>query len=227
MGYTDIGYIDGVHDGATGDWAMGSFYGADAHGYFYGTRDYVTLKDPETKEGTYKHVGAAYNVLTDTWEESENFTAFSNGFEGKILFTRGAQVLTNGVNSPASESLQGYYEVESRSLNSMDKASKDGSVMGGTFAETNPASNDPQYFPYIVVLDSPQTSIQSIIADAETNIGIVERQPARQLCDVSGAKNVAIYDMDGRLVSNSSSANVEAGIYVVKADTLTRKVLVK
>lgn len=225
MGYTDIGYIDGVHDGATGDWAMGSFYGADAHGYFYGTRDYVTLKDPETKEGTYKHVGAAYNVLTDTWEESENFTTFSNGFEGKILFTRGAQVLTNGANSPEAQYFQGYYEVEGgRSLNSMDKASKDGSVMGGTFAETNPASGEPQYFPYIVVLDSPQTSIQSIIADAETNIGIIV---ADGRIDVSGAKNVAIYDMDGRLVSNSSSANVEAGIYVVKADTLTRKVLVK
>lgn len=96
--------------------------------------------------------------------------------------------------------------------------------MGGTFAETNPASNEPQYFPYIVVLDSPQTSIQSIIADAETNIGIIV---ADGRIDVSGAKNVAIYDMDGRLVSNSSSANVEAGIYVVKADTLTRKVLVK
>ncbi len=44
---------------------------------------------------------------------------------------------------------------------------------------------------------------------------------------VFGASEVAVYDLNGRLVGNSAANTVAPGIYVVKADGVTRKVAVK
>lgn len=44
---------------------------------------------------------------------------------------------------------------------------------------------------------------------------------------VSGASNVAIYNMSGVKVANGSASNLPAGIYVVKADGQVNKVIVK
>lgn len=64
-------------------------------------------------------------------------------------------------------------------------------------------------------------SVEGISAN---NINI---QAANGRITVSGAENVAIYSINGMLVSNNNECDVTAGLYIVKADDKVAKVIVK
>lgn len=221
-------YLDGVKDGWNGDLMSGMFVGADYAGNFYGRRCITDEPVPENGEGTFSSFAAVYNVNTDTWQYkpvTDAVPAVSMGVDGKILFTAGANVLPDGLDS-TPESLRTFMEVDTQGkpLNSVDRTNADGSVFGGAYAVMLESTGEYRYYPYLVTLDTPLSGVQGIYADPQEKVGIIVTDG---MISVSGAKNVAVYDLGGKLVSNSANASVAPGIYVVKADKVSRKVLVK
>ena len=107
----------------------------------------------------------------------------------------------------------------------MYKMSGDGKVIGGNLYEINPASGEPQFFPFIIVLDEPLVD-PSAVSSIETGNGARISVAAGNVT-VEGAASVAVYDLNGRLVGNTASTSVQPGIYVVLADGKASKVLVK
>lgn len=67
------------------------------------------------------------------------------------------------------------------------------------------------------------SGVESVAADSEqVNISI-----NGNVVNVSGAKNVRIFSLDGRMVSDRNSTVLPAGVYVVKADGKTVKAMVR
>ena len=75
--------------------------------------------------------------------------------------------------------------------------------------------------PVLIQLDEELVSAKTIHND---NVSI--RTSNGQIV-VEGAENVAIYSINGGLISNSATANVPSGLYIVKADNQAYKIIVK
>lgn len=224
LGYFNEGFIDGVKDGWNGDWCNGMFNSCDYAGNFYGIRAWGDQPAPENGEGTYSSTPTIYNVLTDEWTDGKQ--TISTGIDGNILFAQGGRVLDGGFDATA-QPLAAFTETDTqgKSINSVDRIDREGKVLGGCYYTIEPASGEARYYPFIITLDEPlATGVQAIYAEPEAKIGIIVTN-GRII--TSGAENVAIYDLDGRLISKAADASVEPGIYVVKADSVSRKVLVK
>ena len=82
--------------------------------------------------------------------------------------------------------------------------------------------NTPGYF---CMDDLGSESPYTGIADVEATNAIITLKPGS--IDIDGARNVAIYNLNGQLVATTSHADVAAGVYVVVADNKASKVIVK
>ena len=111
-----------------------------------------------------------------------------------------------------------------RTLAYLNSYSADGKVIGGMTYEINPANGEAQYFPLVLVLDKALTGIDTVISYGQGAPYIIL---SAGRIDVANASEVAVYDLDGRQVGSGSSISVAPGIYVVKADNISRKVVVK
>ena len=97
--------------------------------------------------------------------------------------------------------------------------SNDGRVIVGSGVETFEGGG--YNVPFIIQLDEELDSAKTIHND---NVSI--RTSNGQIV-VEGAENVAIYSINGGLISNSATANVPSGLYIVKADNQAYKIIVK
>ncbi len=217
--FTEV-LIDGVKDEASeGKYFNGGFQGADADGNFYGMRTVAS----NVSDGTGKLTTGAtiYNTGSGTWNDRFEYQAFTNGI-GKYIFGPQDILIIDGKESSFSSAFGFSY---SRSISAMYKLSADGRVIGGNTYEVNPATNEPQFFPFIIELDEPLASGAAVdSAMTDENIGI---SVADNTILVSGAKSVAVYDINGRFLSSAASTAVQNGLYIVVADGKSSKVLVK
>lgn len=212
-------YIDGVKDQGQDGTFNGGFQGADAQGNFYGAR--TVASNVHDGEGTLSSGATIYNSKTGEWTDNFTYQGFTNGI-GKYIFATGNTLLVDGKPSTFTAEFGFSYP---RSVSAMYKVSGDGKVIGGNLYEVNPASGEPQFFPFIIVLDEPLVD-PSAVSSVETGNGARISVAAGNVT-VEGAASVAVYDLNGRLVGNSASTSVQPGIYVVLADGKASKVLVK
>ena len=87
------------------------------------------------------------------------------------------------------------------------------------------AQSDDLAFQNYVIYPMAAPSVATGIEDLNNKVGNVT--VANGTISVAGAANVAIYGVDGKLISNNANTNVPAGVYVVIADGQTSKVIVK
>ena len=80
------------------------------------------------------------------------------------------------------------------------------------------------YYPFAIVLDEPLVSGVDEIINTESDAKILL---SAGRIDVIGAEEVAVYDLNGSLVSTSATSHVAPGVYVVKAGKSASKVIVK
>lgn len=226
-------YIDGYYEGngGTDDMFMGSFNDCDLFGNFYGTRTQVRdVQDDGT--GRLLNGASYYNFREDKFYDYNGedatlgkYTAFATGVGTDFIFLQGDNVLVEKKKESMTEK---WGFTSSQSITAVVKHSADGKVLGGMTEERNPASGELQYCPFILVLDEPlidlaQVGVEEVGGEAST-IGFMT-EPG--MIHVLGADEVAVYDLNGRLVGNKASNAVAPGIYVVKADGVTKKVAVK
>lgn len=215
-------YIDGYHDGWSGLYFNGCFAGCDDQGNFYGFR---TRAFDVTEEGDGRLVNGAviYNLDTDTWTDVEKDSGYTCGFGDRVLFHNDGKVTIDGTTSDVI----GALDVNTgRTIAGIAKVSQDGSVLGGMTRVLNPATGEYQFFPMILILDEG-LNVNSGVSDivvAESNVVMIATAGH---IEVLNAADVAVYDLDGRLAGTGASVDVTPGIYVVKADNVSRKLVVK
>lgn len=122
------------------------------------------------------------------------------------------------VDNGISYTLQDAFVLDS-SCSFIQDMSADGKVLVGAGMET--FEGGAYNTPVVIQLDEPIVSVHKIFDD---NISI---KTVAGGIEVTGADNVAIYSINGMLVSTEADANVPAGLYIVKADNNVSKVIVK
>lgn len=211
-------YIDGVKDDGESSFS-GGFQSVDARGNFYGMRTVATNVSDGT--GTLRSCATVYNRNTGEWSDNFSYQAFTNGV-GKYVFGLGDVLLIDGTPSSFTSAFDFTFP---RMADAMYKASADGRIIGGNVCEYNPATGEPQYFPFIIELENSLldlSGVEGIEAGTSVQISVVSGT-----IEVAGASDVAVYDVNGRLVSTSASTSVQPGLYVVRADGKASKVLVQ
>lgn len=218
--YYDYATVDGYRDGETGEYFAGEFSTVDAQGNFYGYRTRA-FNVKEDGSGDLENGATIYNYGKDEWTDNTGFTNFAIGLgNADIVFANGGSMLVNGEKKKITEEL-GF--TTDRIFTFVRSVSSDGKVLGINTAELHEGTGEYQYFPAIVVLDEPLVAgIDNVIGADCVTIIVSEGR-----IDVAGAASVAVYDLNGRKVSSSATAHVVSGVYVVKADDVVKKVLVK
>lgn len=224
-------YIDGFYEGNGGEEDMfsGAFFDCDQFGNFFGSRTQVRdVQDDGT--GRLLHGASYYDFTADKFYDYNGEdptlgkqTAFSTGLGKDYIFLGGDKVLVDG----KVESMTGRWGFSSsQTITGVMKRSADGKVLGGITQELNPATGEYQYSPFMLILDEPLITLVGVenVEGESTKVGI-STEPG--MIRVFGASEVAVYDLNGRLVGNSGANAVAPGIYVVKADGTTRKVAVR
>ena len=220
-------YIDGLHNNSDETAFTGEFIGADVQGNLYGYRTILLNVSDDGKTGTLQSGACVYNVNTDHFTDFGGITTFSLGYDNATkLFADNAQMVTINDNGTAtSESILDALDFStSDDISAVTKGSADGKVIGGIYGIFNAAKQAPDYFPFIIVLDEAIAGISEIAVDHGSNIMILT---GAGRIEVANANNVAVYDLGGKLISSSASSYVKPGIYVVKADKVSKKVIVK
>lgn len=222
--YDEAILIDGSKDDAADEHAFsGGFQGIDNNGNIYGSRTVVVSQDPDSDFGKLSRGACIYNYKTDTWTDKHDYTGFTYGFDGKIVFAEGNTLLMDGKSTSYTSEFGFSF---GKTPSAMYKASADGRIIGGCTYEINPASGEPQFFPFIIELDHALVDNQgSGVAGVGSEGAVIS--VANGVINVDGATEVAVYDINGALVSNASSASVARGLYIVVADGKASKVLVK
>lgn len=217
----DSWYLDGFKDMSNGSNLQGGFQGIDQCGNFYGFRTIVSDVQ-EDGSATLTQKAGIYNINTNEWTDGLKGHIYSGGFNQEIIFEAGTSYIANGQN----ESLYNLGLQASRSVVAVTKTDLEGKVLGGMTSQINPATSENEYYPFVFVLDTPlfSTSGIELVRDEESAVSILLSSGR---IDVMNASEVAIYDLDGTLVSTTATSNVAPGIYVVKADKTSKKVIVK
>lgn len=213
-------YINGYKDKGDGEEAalVGFFTNCDGEGNLYGTRNRV-INLTDDGEGDSISEACIYNYKTDTWYIDEDYLFFSAGIGDGLLFTNSGEVINNGEIASVKEA----YNVEiAGDIEGINKISADASVLGGVCSELNEAIGERTYYPFFVKTEG-YSGVQQVVGTPDK--GIVITSPGR--IEVLNTENIAVYDLDGRLIGTDKVTSVNPGIYVVKAGNSVYKVIVK
>ena len=213
--------INGYYDGIRGEESMmnGFFTNCDGNGNFYGARSYVT-DVTEDHDGVMTTNAVIYNYLTDTWYDEEAVNFFSAGIGEELIFTGNGYVIDG---NDVSEVKEAYGIKSGYTINGISKISSDAKTIAGVASELNPATGEYQYYPFIIQVDGGTNGTPEIAGSPKK--GLVIATGGR--IEVLNAENVAVYDLDGRLIGTDKVTEVNPGVYVVKADDASHKIVVK
>lgn len=212
-------YINGYRDSEV--YLDAFFTNCDDQGNLYGARSRVE-NVTEDGEGDVITEACIYNYINDEWQTEPGVGIFSAGIGKDLLFTGDAEVI-NG--SDVAKVTDAYSFPESDYIiNGINKISRDAKTLGGVSSQFNEAIGEFDYFPFMVVVDGGTLGgVQSVTGDPRKGLVIVHDGAI----EVVNAEDVAVYDLGGRLVGTEKITAVPAGVYVVKADDSSYKVVVK
>lgn len=231
--------IDGLRDGFDGgnQWPFISagFNTCDYAGNFYGARPEVYDVDPtedvnsaedQEKFGRAKvrYQRGWFNVYTNEWTAEEGGPDISVGIDGKVLFS-GNNVYTDGLKG-GSEAISTFVDASLAApgtVRGVTRISGTGKVFGMMYTATD-AMGATHAYPFMVVLDHDIVGVDNVVADPANKVAILTYGGT---IEVAGANEVTVYDMNGVQVSNKAVSNVAGGTYIVVADGVSHKILVK
>ena len=213
--------INGYFDGIRGETSMmnGFFTNCDGNGNFYGARSYVS-NVTEDHDGVVTNNAVIYNYITDTWHNDEGVNFFSAGIGDDLLFTGNGDVIEGNEVKNVKEA---YAINSSFTINGISKISSDAKTIAGVASDLNPAIGEYQYYPFIILVDGDFNGTPEIAGSPKEGLVIA----TKGRIEVLNAENVAVYDMNGRLIGTDKVTEVPAGVYVVKADDASYKIIVR
>lgn len=207
-------YIDGVKDQAQAD---GQIMSVDNEGNMVG---WITHLSEEASYNT----GIFFNEEKNNGElvdlphmfgcvvQGEDCIFASDGAYGDVFYMRSAT--DEGIE------ISEAFEVEKDKFSLVFEMSNDSKVLVGATVFVGEQSYNQ---PFLLMLENPCSGIQTITTDN----GNIEISAKAGEINVAGAKDVAVYSLNGTLISKNAVVSVPAGIYIVKADGNATKVVVK
>jgi len=226
IGYYEEFYIDDFHDTDSNNGFNGMFISVE-NGICYGQRTIATdtCNDPKDENyglGTLTTTPCTYDMATDTFTDYEGAAFIYGNTDHNLYFNMEGRVIDNGVVS----TVEAYFDIHpEQQAGGIYHCSSDGKVFGGSCLEYNEALQGYVEIPLLIVCDEakfPENSVEGVEVADKIRVNVSE-----DVISVEGASEVAVYSIDGKLVSRAARTGVSAGIYVVKADSKIVKVLVK
>ena len=222
LGYYNEYYIDGFHDYSSTDNFYGSFLSIDDAGNIYGMR----TKANDVKEdgtGVLTYGGCKYNYKSGEWTDhsyGSRGSAYMCGFNGNYISMNNGNIIVDGT----EQDLLTYFGITGfdRQVSGLAAFSSDGTVAGGTSLYYLEASGEYAGQPFFLKLDG-LSGVNDIAAETSAPGVIVN---GNQIV-VTGADNIAVYNAMGQLMSTGSVSSQRPGVYIVRADNKTVKVVVK
>lgn len=212
--YYPESYINGVHD--DGWLSDAEFFDIDNNGNMIGY--YTHLAEGETPYSC----AVMFNENENNGELQElNYqigTVIANPNQFFVVKGAGGYFTPYYVENGVQRTLPDAFAIDD-SCSIINDLSADGRVIVGAGVETFEGGG--YNVPVLIQLDEELVSAKTIHND---NVSI--RTSNGQIV-VEGAENVAIYSINGGLISNSATANVPSGLYIVKADNQAYKIIVK
>ena len=212
--YYPESYINGVHD--DGQLSDAEFFDIDNNGNMIGY--YTYLAEGETPYSC----AVMFNENENNGELQElNYqigTGIANPNQFFVVTGAGGYFTPYYVENGVQHTLPDAFAIDD-SCSVINDISNDGRVIVGAGVESFEGGG--YNVPVLIQLDEELVSAKTIHND---NVRI--RTSNGQIA-VEGAENVAIYSVNGALVSTSANATLPAGIYIVNADNKANKVIVK
>lgn len=221
MGYDEVSYINGFKDDRSDYTFTGMFNGVDNFGNLYGAR--TTVTDLTDDGGGVLHYNAAiYNYETDTWTYDDVFSAYSIGYDQKVIFGNGARMILNGKTEDIKQGLD--FESD-KTLTAIMSMSDDTKVLGGLYEWFNEDMGMIYYYPFMLTLDEPLVEITRVELVGDSHETAIILSQGR--IDITGNETGTVYDLNGRLIGSGKTINVAPGTYVVRAGNDSRTVIIK
>ncbi|MCM1223990.1 MAG: T9SS type A sorting domain-containing protein, partial [Lachnospiraceae bacterium] len=170
-----------------------------------------------------RYMWGRVNTQTGEWEDTEGFRQVSCALTAEVLFAD-MQIYKEGVSgsgTPLRTELG--FEDGGRNVMGVSKASADGRVLGLTYSAFDVVGVEHVY-PLILVLDTPLTGTESIVADKAGECVVIA---GRGFIEAAGGAEVSVYDLQGKLTGTGVRQELPAGVYVVRADGHSYKVRVR
>jgi len=232
-GYQGYELIDGKRDQyfSETDVVEGGIYCADNDGHFFGTLYHVgelPYNDNVEDENFGMSVGDTYtwgyyDVKTGKWTEADGYKAVNCALSTDVFFS-GTNIYSDGIEStPENIANKFGFDTNGVNVSGVNRASADGTVLGMCY-QTVDGNGVQHIHPFMVELDKQLVGVEDIVVDSEARQLILV---AGGTIEVTGAENVAVYDLNGVKVSDKAISNVGTGTYVVVADGKSHKILVK
>lgn len=209
-------YINGYKDDSTP--LEGFFVNCDDNGNFYGVRSRVE-DVTEDGDGTVIREACIYNIDTEDWYTDSKYSFFSAGIGEEIIFTGNSTVIKDGEITTVKDA---YDVVTDGVIGGINKISSDARVLGGVIGRFFEAIGDYVYYPFFVVTGE-YAGIQSVAGNPDEGLVVV----STGCIEVANTDDVAVYDLNGKMISSDKKTFVEPGIYIVKTGKKAYKVIVR
>lgn len=220
--YTKEAYfVDGLLE-SSAEMFFGRFnYATDR--YLYGCRSQVEeIYDEEGREGATETMATIYDLEKGIFIDGSLNTAYTCGVGSEEVFTNECTFIRNGMEQSFSAALGVTSEDPIGGILSFDDA---GRVLTGGIVTFNNALSEYVSSPALIICEEggPSAAIRDQLAtSSKAQVYAIDHEII-----VNGAQSIAIYGMDGSLMSTSAHTTAAPGIYVVVADGQSHKVLVK
>lgn len=233
IGYSIEELVDGKRDMAysENDIVNGGIYCADNEGHFFGTLFHVgelPYNDDVKNENFGQSVGDTYtwgyyDVKTGEWVDTDGYKAVNCALSTDVFFS-GTNIYSEGIES-TPENIATKFDIDTAGVNvsGVNRASADGTVLGMCYQSID-VNGVAHIHPFMVELDNQLVGVDDIVVDGEAKHLILV---SGGIIEVTGAQEVAVYDLNGVKVSDKAISNVGTGTYVVVADGKSYKILVK
>lgn len=211
--------IDGMVNDSDTNSVTGFFASCDNQGNFYGCRSIVSNVNSDGTSATVKRPACIYNVYTEEWTNNLKYDAFTCGSGKDVVFTTDDHVLFD--DDPYTLDAAYHCDVPAVSFG-VSKCNNDATVLGCVRGEFNEAILDWDYYPYVIVTE--EYSGVNTIYGGEDRATIYLHG---NTIEVRNAEKASLYDLDGRMLGEGLSFTPGAGTYVVKANEISAKVIIK
>lgn len=208
------GYMDGIDD--TKSFKGGFYYATD--GYIFGARDIVTDVQ-EDGSGTITTVATVYDIANDKYYDGKTNTIYMCGDSPQLQFTSNGTYIYAG----AEFSVNTDFDVQDADVCGIYAMDTKGEVLVGSRLYSTPLVDGIES-PAVMILDKGIAGIQEVGLDPEFTADV---KVEGHRITVTGAKEVAIFSINGSVLAQTTTLDAAPGVYIVMADGKSAKVIVK
>lgn len=215
---SNVMVVDGYIDGLVQSVAFSGRFMSCNNKYIFGSIDEVSdvKEDGSAKITTY---AAVYDIDNDRVIKGAKDDIYLCGDNDKLQFNSNGEYVYAGV----AYSIAKDFDTDGINVAGIYSMDNTASVLSGSYLYYSPLG-DILECPVVLKLDKGLSSIQEVGRDADFTANV---EVADGRITVTGAADVAIFALNGAVLTRAHSVEAAPGVYIVIADGHSAKVIVK